>query len=168
MEYTLEVLKGILDKHKLWLRSEQGGSRANLSRADLSRANLSGADLSRANLSGADLSGANLSGANLYGADLSGADLSGADLSGADLSRAYLSGAKSHFSILLSLSGMRWSIIIKDDLVKVGCQEHTYSVWKNLSREEIEKMDSDALEFYDGILIKLLDYTFSNTKFAIK
>ena len=73
-------------------------SRANLSRADLSRANLSwadlyGADLSRANLSGANLSRADLSGANLYGANLSWADLSGADLSGADLSRADLSGA---------------------------------------------------------------------------
>ena len=83
-----QELKNILDKHLKWLRDEDGGKRA-----VLSRANLSGADLSRANLSGADLSGANLSRADLFGADLSGADLSGADLSGANLSRANLSGA---------------------------------------------------------------------------
>ena len=98
-----QELKNILDKHLKWIRGENGGKRANLSRADLFGANLSGADLSRADLSGANLSradlfGANLSGADLSGADLSGADLSranlsGADLSGADLSRADLSGA---------------------------------------------------------------------------
>ena len=58
-------LKEVLDKHLKWLRSESGGSRANLYGADLSRANLSGA-----NLSGADLSGANLSGANLSRAEI--------------------------------------------------------------------------------------------------
>ena len=44
-------LKEVLDKHLKWLRSEDGGERADLSGADLSRANLSGANLSRANLS---------------------------------------------------------------------------------------------------------------------
>jgi uncharacterized protein YjbI with pentapeptide repeats len=128
MIYTVEVLKGIIDKHKAWLNSEDNGSRADLSRANLSRANLSGADLSRANLS----------------------------------------GAKSDFSILLSLSGMNWLILIKDDLVKVGCQEHKYSVWKSFIQEEISKMDIDALDFYNGILIKLLDYQFKGTQFEIK
>ena len=113
MTITSQDLPGILERHRKWLRSEDGGSRANLfrddlsganlsgadlSRADLSRANLSGADLSRANLSGADLSGANLFRADLSGADLSGANLFRAnlfraDLSGADLSGANLSGA---------------------------------------------------------------------------
>ena len=73
-------LKTVLDLHAKWLRSEVGGTRADLSGADLSGANLYGANLSRADLSGADLSGANLSGANLSRADLSGADLSGANL----------------------------------------------------------------------------------------
>ena len=105
-------LKKILDEHLLWLNGE-GGSRAdlsgaNLSGADLSFANLSGADLSFANLRdadlsfanlrdadlrGADLSCANLSNANLFGANLRGADLSGADLSFANLRGADLSGA---------------------------------------------------------------------------
>jgi len=73
MTITPDQIPGILDRHAKWMRSEQGGSRADLSRANLSRANLS-----RAYLSGADLSGANLSGADLSGAYLIGADLIGA------------------------------------------------------------------------------------------
>ena len=51
----------ILQAHKAWLNNEPGGSRANLSLANLSlanlsRANLRWADLSRANLRWADLS----------------------------------------------------------------------------------------------------------------
>ena len=84
---TKEKLAEILEQHRLWLNDEGG------SKADLSWANLSGADLSWANLSGANLSGANLSKADLSWANLSGANLSGADLSGANLSKANLSGA---------------------------------------------------------------------------
>ena len=100
---TREELEQFLRKHKLWLRNEKDGEKANLSWADLSGANLSGANLSGADLSWADqrganlreadLSGANLREANLREADLSGANLSGADLSWADLSGANLSGA---------------------------------------------------------------------------
>ena len=95
-------LKEILNKHKAWLRGENGGEQA-----DLSGAYLSGANLSRANLCGAYLRGAYLREACLSGADLSraylsraylsGANLSRADLSGANLSRADLSGAKNLF-----------------------------------------------------------------------
>nr|DAJ81008.1 MAG TPA: pentapeptide repeat protein [Caudoviricetes sp.] len=89
---TQEKLNEILKAHKLWLNGE-GGSRADLSRADLSRADLSCADLSRADLRGAYLSRANLSRAYLRGAYLSRANLRGADLSRADLSCADLSRA---------------------------------------------------------------------------
>ena len=72
-------LKKILEEHLLWL-NRKGGSRANLSGADLS-----GADLRCANLCDADLSGADLRCANLRDADLSGADLRCANLCDADL-----------------------------------------------------------------------------------
>ena len=62
---TPAELKTIIELHGKWLRSEEGGSGANLSGADLSGAYLSGADLSRADLSGANLSRAYLSGACL-------------------------------------------------------------------------------------------------------
>ena len=99
-------LKKILDEHLLWLNGE-GGSRANLSDADLSDAdlrgaNLSNADLRGANLSGANLSNANLRNANLRGANLSNADLFGANLRGANLSNADLCGA--------SIDQMMWNI----------------------------------------------------------
>ena len=81
-------IQELLKKHAAWIKSEEGGERANLSGANLSGANLSGA-----NLSGANLSGAGLSGADLSGADLSNANLSDANLSGANLRRANLSGA---------------------------------------------------------------------------
>ena len=85
-------LKKILDEHLLWLNGE-GGSRANLSNADLFGADLRGANLSNADLRGANLSNANLSNADLRCANLSNADLFGANLRGANLFGANLFGA---------------------------------------------------------------------------
>ena len=85
-------LKKILDEHLLWLNGE-GGSRANLSNADLRGANLSNADLFGANLRGANLSNANLRNANLRDADLRCANLRNANLFGANLRGANLSNA---------------------------------------------------------------------------
>ena len=70
MDITYEQLNEILEKHRIWLKGGEGGSRANLSDADLSGANLRCADLRGANLRCADLSGANLSDADLRGANL--------------------------------------------------------------------------------------------------
>jgi len=55
---TQEEIQTILDLHASWLRGEDDGKRANLSRADLSGADLTGANLTGANLSEADLTGA--------------------------------------------------------------------------------------------------------------
>ncbi len=118
----------VIEAHRLWMAGE-GGSRADLSGADLrgadlSDANLRGADLSYANLRGADLydanlrganlryailsyadmSYANLSDANLYGANLSDANLYGANLRGADLRGASLRGAS-----LDETTGLVWA-----------------------------------------------------------
>jgi len=100
--------------HKLWLKGDEDGVRANLSgvnlsgadlagadlrnanlgtnleNADLENANLAGAYLEDANLEGAYLENANLAGANLMGANLRGANLEDADLSGTNLGGAYL------------------------------------------------------------------------------
>ena len=113
----------VIEAHRLWMAGE-GGSRADLSGADLRYANLSGADLRYAFLSGAFLSGAFLSGAFLSGANLSGAflggaflgyanlryaDLSGANLSYADLIGADLSGADLSGAFLDATRGLVWA-----------------------------------------------------------
>lgn len=89
---------------KRWIKSEQGGSFADLRGVDLYGANLRGADLRGADLRGADLRGADLRDTCLRGADLRGAhcmvtgfinaDLRGADLRGANLWRADTCGIK--------------------------------------------------------------------------
>ena len=113
-----EELKTILEKHKLWLRQEDGGEKANLSGSDLCWSNLSGSNLSGSNLSGSNLSGSDLSGSNLIGSNLSGSnlrwsDLSGSNLSGSDLSGSNLIGSNLSGSNLsgsnLSGSNLRWS-----------------------------------------------------------
>ena len=45
-----DQLPGILERHRKWLRDEDGGERADLTGADLSGANLAGANLARADL----------------------------------------------------------------------------------------------------------------------
>jgi uncharacterized protein YjbI with pentapeptide repeats len=88
-EEHVVLLKQGVDAWNQW-RSENPGTRpdlteANLSRMAMIRANLHGADLRGANLSVADLTEANLTDANLTGVNLYGAHLNGAHLSGAQL-----------------------------------------------------------------------------------
>jgi len=78
---TQQEIQAVLDEHGKWLRSEEGGVRANLTGAELSCANLSCANLYGANLRYTNLTGANLRYTNLTGANLTGANLTGANLS---------------------------------------------------------------------------------------
>jgi hypothetical protein len=113
-----EKLQETLSKHGKWLRSEDGGERA-----DLSEANLRGADLSEADLRGADLTGATLRGANLTGADLTGADLTGADLRGANLRGADLSEAD------LSEADLRGANLRGADLREADIDFSSWPLW---------------------------------------
>ena len=101
-------LKEILRKHLMWLRSENGGERANLCDDNLRGANLCGANLCGANLCGADLRGANLCSADLCGADLCDANLRGANLRGANLYGANLRGA--NLCNAKNIDSITWSI----------------------------------------------------------
>jgi hypothetical protein len=87
---SLEV---VIENHRKWLYSEEGGERANLRAANLSAADLRAADLRDADLRAANLSAANLRAANLRAANLSDADLRDADLRAANLSAANLRAA---------------------------------------------------------------------------
>jgi hypothetical protein len=85
-----EMIESILESHKLWLKGNVKGQRADLSNKNLRGVNLSNKNLQDANLRGADLRDANLSGANLRYADLREANLSGVDLSTTDLYFAHV------------------------------------------------------------------------------
>lgn len=102
---TDEELKEILEKHKKWLNSEDGGKRAELRYVylqgfDLRHANLRNADLQGADLRHTNLRHADLERAILQSSDLSNADLSYADLWRADLSEANLQNTKLRKTIL--------------------------------------------------------------------
>ena len=89
-----ELLKKILDDHKLWAESyARKGQRAILTDADLRGANLKNAYLEDAYLKGVNLEGATLENVNLMSADLEGANLKGAKLRGERLTGAYLMSA---------------------------------------------------------------------------
>ena len=168
-KYTQKELNEILKLHKMWLKKEEGGKRANLSEADLfganlfganlSEADLSGANLSRANLSRANLSGTNLSGANLYEADLFGANLSGANLSRANLYEANLSKtlyenkAKIEFQFQQHLA-----FYFGLDEITIGCQKHSVKHWLDnyaqIGKEQA--YSADQIEKY-GAWIKYID-----------
>ncbi len=122
--------------------------------ANLRGANLRGADLRGADLRGADLWDANLRDANLRGANLRGANLGGADLGGADLWDANLRGAKNAPLIIPTL---RWLVCINGfGYMRIGCQNHKVEQWKAFTDQEISRMDSDALKFWNQYKVMLL------------
>ena len=82
-----------LERTSDFFAASDGGTRADLTGADLSHADLSGINLSGAILRNANLEGTDLRKAKLPGADLSGAKLRKADLRNADMTEAILPGA---------------------------------------------------------------------------
>ena len=147
--YTSEQLAEILGKHRSWLLGEEGGERANLRGANLSDAYLSDANLRGAYLSGAYLRGANLSGANLSDANLSGANLRGANLSGANLSGVReLWGASGNCREVKAIQCDYWPVTYTAERMQIGCQFHTLAEWWSFTDEEIGRMDSKALDWW--------------------
>lgn len=132
-------LEVILDKHKKWLKHEEGGEKAKLIKADLSFVDLRDVDLINvdlrfSNLRGANLSCANLIRANLNHADLRKADLSYTSLSGADLSYANLS------EVDLNDSDLRNTNLRHADLVKSNLRNTTL-YYANLNHAKLTDAD---------------------------
>ena len=94
-------------------------------------ADLRYADLSSADLHSADLRYANLRYANLRSADLRYADLRSADLRYADLRYANLSYANLPKTDIIIND--RFHIHISPDFIRIGCERHKISWWKDLS-----------------------------------
>jgi hypothetical protein len=144
---TPEELEIILADHAAWLADSSRGTRANLTRADLTGANLTRANLTRADLSEANLTWANLSEANLTRADLTGANLTRADLTGANLSWAYLTGAYLSWAYLsranLTGANLSWAYLTRANLtganlswayLTVADLSEANLTWANLTR----------------------------------
>ena len=129
---------------------------ADLRGANLRWANLKDADLRRADLRRADLRGANLKDADLRWADLQDANLKDADLRWADLRRANLP------TDVIRIDGMRWDVTILYGHMRIGCQHHHVDEWDKFTDDEISKMASKALEFWQankGKLITIANFT---------
>ena len=124
---------------------------ANLRLADLRWANLRWANLQDADLQGADLRWADLRWANLRGANLRGANLRWANLQDANLP-----------TDVIRIDGMLWDVTILHGHMSIGCQHHHVDDWDKFTDDEISKMDSKALEFWQankGKLITIANFT---------
>ena len=106
---------------------------------------IEGDTLREADLRGADLRWADLREADLRGANLRWADLRGADLQGADLP-----------TDVIRIDGMRWDVTILYGYMRIGCQHHHVDDWDKFTDDEISKMDSKALEFWQANKQKLI------------
>ncbi|ASC63625.1 hypothetical protein B9P52_04660 [Achromobacter denitrificans] len=127
---------------------------ANLGDANLRGANLRGANLGDANLRGANLGGANLRGANLADANLGGANLGYANLGGADLGGANLGELRSIWGTSGNLREIKaiqcdtWPVTYTATHMQIGCQLHTLEAWWAFTDEQIGRMDSSALAWW--------------------
>ena len=154
-----QEIKEAIRLHELWIKGDEAGVKANLTKANLRYADLENTNLRYANLEGANLRYTNLSKANLEGADLEGANLEGADLrytnlsysdlrytnlshsdlENANLSHSDLENANLSNANLLAFGNMRelrtmqidtWQIGYTHDTLQVGCQRHTIEKWR--------------------------------------
>ena len=136
---------------------------ADLKDTDLRDADLRGADLRGADLRGADLVGVDLRDADLRGADLVGVDLVGANLVGVNLVGAYLGGVNGNLKELKTMQIETYSISFTKDILQIGCKSFSHTEWKNFSDDEINKMDIQALSFWNkwkDFIFKAIELSF--------
>ena len=145
-ELSAECL-GMSVQFKLgWVVKKAIEARAYLDGANLDGANLAGANLDGAYLADANLAGANLAGANLARANLARANLAGANLAGANLDGAYLADAKISDDITitrtpLQILGLSYPVLVFDQHIKIGCEQHSIAEWAAFDNERIARMD---------------------------
>lgn len=145
---------------------------ANLQGANLRYANLRGADLWHANLRGANLWHANLQGANLRGANLWYANLQGANLQGANLQDANLQDANLRCAVgngreVKSAQFDSWPVVWTEDVLAIGCKQFTLDEWRNMTADDIEKLDTAAFDFYTKyhqLIVQLIAINEGETK----
>jgi uncharacterized protein YjbI with pentapeptide repeats len=152
---SVAELKAVLDRHRKWLRGEDGGAGADLRGADLTRADLRGADLRGAVLTGAVLTGAVLTGAVLRDADLTGAVLTGADLRDAVLRGAVLTGAVLTGAVLTGADLTR-ADLTRADLTGADLRDAVLTgadlTGADLTRADLTRADLTRADLRDAVL----------------
>ena len=102
-----------------------------------------------------------IEGDSLQDADLRWADLRGANLRDANLRWADLRDANLPTDVI-RIEGMLWDVTILHGHMSIGCQHHHVDDWDKFTDDEISKMDSKALEFWQankGKLITIANFT---------
>jgi len=112
---------------------------------DLEDANLKGTDLENANLKFINLKNTNLEDVNLKYADLKNADLRYTNLKNANLRYVDLSYTICN---VIKITGLKWEVIITINQIQIACQIHSPEQWEKFNDEEINKMNTNALDFW--------------------
>jgi hypothetical protein len=147
-------------QHQVWLEDHNIGTQLVLTGANLIYANLIYANLSNAVLTGANLYNAALNHVNLFAATITNANLTYADLrrsnlSDADLTDAVLTGADIRFcdpdgTRIKRIALPNYKVNILDNhTIAIGCQQHHLDTWKSFSDYQIDRMDTDALQWWN-------------------
>ena len=69
-----------------------------------------------------------------------------------DITGSTLDNITHPFERMLTINGLEYPISIVGDMVRVGCQRHSYKKWKDFEPESIEKMAENAWNFYPTLL----------------
>ena len=106
---------------------------------------------------------ANLRDANLRDANLESANLESANLRGANLRGANLIGANGNLRELKTMQIETYSISFTKDILQIGCKRFSHTEWKNFSDDDINKMDKQALSFWNkwkNFIFKAIELSF--------
>ena len=88
-----------------------------------------------------------------------------ANLIDANLRGADLRGANGNLKELKTMQIETYSISFTKDILQIGCKRFSHTEWKNFSNDEIEKMDSQALSFWNkwkDFIFKAIELSFEN------
>jgi uncharacterized protein YjbI with pentapeptide repeats len=75
----------------------------------------------------------------------------------ARLNHTFFDGTNLSSKAPISITNLKWSVIVTEKHMQIGCQRHTHSEWENFSDEEISKMDDSAGEFWKQWKIGLIE-----------
>jgi uncharacterized protein YjbI with pentapeptide repeats len=109
----------------------------------LTDCNLSDASLNRTNFTNALLYGSNLDNTTLWRTKFTGAKLDGVSLEGASLCNCIGDG-----TVIRTLYIAPWRINVYNDIMAIGCEQHTIEQWYNFTDIQIDIMNKNALQWW--------------------